>query len=95
MENKHNKENDKIKSWFFEMSNTIPLIGSRKRRYKLIIKNEKENLTISKAKIKEIGWYYKNPSTNRFENLNELGKFLKHKTHENKPRTLRYKHMTE
>jgi len=42
-----------------------------------------ENLTINKAKgricwdiMKQTG-YYENPSTNRFENLNEIGKFLK------------------
>lgn len=42
MENKHNKENDKTKSWFFEINNKIPLMRSRKKRYKLIIKNEGE-----------------------------------------------------
>lgn len=36
----------------------------------------KENLTINKPKIKQIG-YYENISTNRFENLNEIGNFLK------------------
>lgn len=31
MENKHNKENDKTKSWFFDTSNKTPLMRSRKK----------------------------------------------------------------
>jgi hypothetical protein len=74
---------NEIKSWFFEKINKIdrPLANLTKRRKEKAqinkIRVAKEEITTNINEIQEIITdYFENPYSNKFENLEEMNKFL-------------------